>query len=190
MNKSDIMKAAELSYEERVEKAARAIFEVNPEEYGFSGKHYTWEQYRKSFNNTSEEIFDQARAALKAAGIDQLLKSAELLKQVEVVEDLPMLIKRCLTFGIEILPYQLKGVLRQYNQKKIPDDILAKLDKPKLQEYVKGLYYSSCEMAGDWTKGHEILKTLGFNEVERREGHRVFVSLQYEPPVIIDKEGV
>jgi len=34
-------------------------------------------------------------------------------------------------------------------------------------------------MAGDWTKGHKLLKKLGFIEKKREQGHRTFISLVY-----------
>lgn len=74
MNKSDIMKAAELSYEERVEAAAIAIANA-------AGSIIT--EFKGQSADFTELRRKQAKAALKAAGIDQLLKAAELLKQVE-----------------------------------------------------------------------------------------------------------
>jgi len=93
---------------------------------------------------------------------------------------LPTLIKRCLTYGIQIYPYQLDGILSQYETKAIPDEILNKYQKEDLNKYVNGLYLCSCEMAGDWTIGHDILKELGFKEQKREDGHRIFISLVYE----------
>ena len=34
-------------------------------------------------------------------------------------------------------------------------------------------------MSRDWSKGHELLKELGFEEITRTEGHRSFVSLVF-----------
>lgn len=93
------------------------------------------------------------------------------------MDKLPALVERCLTFGVVILPYQQASVLKKYEQYKIPDDKLKYLKKPELEMYVKALYLSSQEMAGDWTRGHELLKELGFERKERKEGHRTFVSL-------------
>lgn len=92
---------------------------------------------------------------------------------------LPTLVERCLTFGVIILPYQQSSVLRRYEQNKIPDNALVLLGKNDLDKYVKALYLSSQEMAGDWTRGHELLKELGFKRKERTEGHRTFVSMVY-----------
>jgi len=93
--------------------------------------------------------------------------------------DLPALAERCLTFGVVILPYQQASVFKKYEQYKIPDDQLNHLKKLDLEMYVKALYLSSQEMAGDWTRGHELLEELGFERKERREGHRVFISMVY-----------
>ena len=95
------------------------------------------------------------------------------------MDKLPALVERCLTFGVVILPYQQASVFKRYEQYKIPDDELMYLKKDDLEMYVKGLYLSAQEMAGDWTRGHEILKELGFNRKERKEGHRTFVSMVY-----------
>jgi len=75
-----------------------------------------------------------------------------------------MIIKRCLTYGIKISPYQLNTVLNQYEIKKIPDNILADFNGLQVEKYVKGLYLCGQEMAYDWTKGHEILKELGVTD--------------------------
>jgi len=88
-------------------------------------------------------------------------------------------IKMCLHHGVQIRAYMQYGVLEQYEVKKIPDDILEKLIKTDLEKYTKGLFLSSLEDAGDWVQGHNLLKELGFKEVEREEGHRVFISLLY-----------
>lgn len=95
-------------------------------------------------------------------------------------DDLPLIVKRCLAHGVKIYPYQLFNILDQYKRKAVPDDVLEKMDANKLNEYICGLYYSGCESAGDWTKGHEILCRLGFEKVERSEGHRSFVSLTWK----------
>ena len=92
---------------------------------------------------------------------------------------LPVLVERCLTFGVVILPYQQASVFRKYEQYKIPDEQLNHLKKPDLEIYVKALYLSSQEMAGDWTRGHALLKELGFERKERTEGHRSFISMVY-----------
>ena len=64
--------------------------------------------------------------------------------------EIPTLLKRCLTHGVVILPYQLAHVLRCYTKFTIPDEELNVLSKEDLAAYVKGLYYSSQETAGDW----------------------------------------
>jgi hypothetical protein len=101
--------------------------------------------------------------------------------------NLPTLIERCLTFGVVILPYQQKSVLIKYEQYKIPDDQLNHLKKPDLETYIKALYLSSQEMAGDWTRGHALLKELGFERKERQEGHRVFISMVYADKLTVEQ---
>ena len=96
-------------------------------------------------------------------------------------DEIPMLIKRALTYGIQIWPHQLDGVLKSYEYKKIPDDVLSKMKKDQVYNYLKALYLCSCEMSGDWLMGHEILKKLGFVEIRNHDGHRVFISMVYEP---------
>jgi hypothetical protein len=96
------------------------------------------------------------------------------------MQELPMLIKRCLVHQVQILPYALNSVLRQYEIKKVPDEILAEVDELFLKQYVHGLYLCDQEMAGDWTRGHDKLQELGFVKLDRREGHRVFVRLEWE----------
>jgi len=90
-----------------------------------------------------------------------------------------MIIKKCLANGVKIYPYELDVVLRQYEKNKIPDPILADMEIRDLEDYVRGLYLSGCEMAGDWTDGHRLLKKLGFIEKKREQGHRTFISLVY-----------
>lgn len=93
---------------------------------------------------------------------------------------IPMLLKRCLTYGVIILPYQLDVVLNQYKNREIPDDILSKLNKLNLEKYVKGLWLCGQEMSRDWSKGYDLLKELGFEEVKRTIGHRSFMSLIFK----------
>lgn len=90
-----------------------------------------------------------------------------------------MLIKRCLAYGVKIYPFQLSSVLAKYEQYQIPDEPLSKMSEQEVAQYVRGLELTSREAAYDWTRGHELLKTLGFEEVRREAGHRVFVSLAY-----------
>ena len=97
-----------------------------------------------------------------------------------------LLIKRCLAYGVKILPYQLERVLKRYEINKIPDDVLKALKEQELRNYVQGLYRCTMEDSRDWLKGHELLKSLGFEEVEEECGHRVFTSLVYKK---INKEG-
>lgn len=99
--------------------------------------------------------------------------------------EIPMFIQRCLTYGVKIYPYQLKIVLKMAEKYKIPDDEMSLFGNGRTEQYVKGLYLSGQEMAYDWTKGHEILKELGFSEVKQTEGHRSFVSLVYTSQVSV-----
>jgi len=93
--------------------------------------------------------------------------------------DLPCLIKRCLTYGIVILPVQLNRILRSYELYKIPDEDLNQLGERNLSIYVKALYLCSQEESTYWSEGHKMLTALGFSEVERIEGHRCFTKLVY-----------
>lgn len=92
-----------------------------------------------------------------------------------------LLIKKCLDYGIKIHPYQRKTVLSQYEIKKVPDDKLEAFSAEQVEKYVKALYLCGEEMAKDWTKGHEMLKELGFKGITRKEGSRSFVSLVFNP---------
>jgi hypothetical protein len=94
--------------------------------------------------------------------------------------EIPTLVKRCLTHGVVISPYQLDLVLDRYAKFMMPDDVLNKLGKQVLAAYVKGLYLCSLEMASDWNHGYTILKGLGFTEESVRQGHRSFVTLVYK----------
>lgn len=94
--------------------------------------------------------------------------------------EIPMLLKRCLTYGVIILPYQLDIVLDQYKNREIPDNILSKLSKIDLEKYVKGLWLCGQEMSRDWSKGYDLLKELGFEEVKKTVGHRSFMSLIFK----------
>lgn len=94
--------------------------------------------------------------------------------------ELPMLVKRALAFGITISPYILNGVLKEYESKKIPDEILIQLSKGSVTLYIQALYDCSREEASYWSRGHDILiNTFGFERVERRGVHRTFVGLEY-----------
>lgn len=95
--------------------------------------------------------------------------------------DLPVLIERCLTHSVQLLPYQQYSVIKQYELKKIPDDVVNKFDKITLEKYTNALFLCDQEMSRDWVEGHDILKTMGFVESRQSEGHRVYVSLKWEP---------
>tara|TARA_R110000765_G_scaffold244631_9_gene346881 strand:- start:194 stop:595 length:402 start_codon:yes stop_codon:yes gene_type:complete len=90
-----------------------------------------------------------------------------------------ILVVKALAHGIKIYPYQLKTVLRQSIAKPIPDKVIDSVSPEFIKEYIEALYLCGQEMAGDWTRGHTMLKSLGFVERSRKEGHRNFVSLQY-----------
>lgn len=91
--------------------------------------------------------------------------------------DLPMLIKRCLAYGVKILPFQMDTVMEQYDKKRIPDEILSKMKAEDVKTYVEALYLCGCESAGDWTNGHQKLESLGFKKHEERINHRIFQSM-------------
>ena len=93
--------------------------------------------------------------------------------------ELPMLIQRCLTYGVKIYPYQLKRILTQYEFKKVPDEKMAFFNALQTEKYVKALYLCGEEMSRDWSEGHKLLKELGFEETTITEGHRSFVSLTF-----------
>ena len=92
-------------------------------------------------------------------------------------EELPTIIKRALAYGLTIYPHALPIVLKSYNKYKIPHDILIDMIREDIKKYIRGLYLSGLESAGDWTEGHKILEELGFSRYERQEGHRCFVSM-------------
>ena len=93
--------------------------------------------------------------------------------------EIPMFIQRCLTYGVKIYPYQLKTILKMAENYSIPENVMAEFDREKTETYINGLYLSGQEMSNDWSKGHDMLKSIGFKEQERTEGHRSFVSLHY-----------
>ncbi len=111
--------------------------------------------------------------------IDGMGKLMELIIRLDKPREFPVLLKRCLVFGVTILPHQLDSILKQYELKKIPNDDLSKLSGEDLKNYTHGLYLCNQEMSRDWTKGHDILKGLGFEEKKRLEGGRSFVSLVF-----------
>lgn len=103
------------------------------------------------------------------------------------MQTLNTLVKRCLTYGVVISPYQLNMVLTSYERFTIPDKKLNIMSRKGLEDYVRGLYLSAQEMAGDWTRGHEILKELGFEELSTKVGHRNYISLVYKE--VLDEES-
>ena len=96
------------------------------------------------------------------------------------MDNIPVLVKRCLAHGVVILPYRLNPVIAKSNQYDIPDQFLNAFSKEDLKKYVDALYLSTLEDARDWSRGHEKLIELGFKRSERHEGHRVFVSMIYD----------
>ena len=92
---------------------------------------------------------------------------------------IPMFIQRCLTYGIQIYPYQLSSILEKETIYSIPDEIIIKFKEDEIRQYINGLYLSSMYAACDWGKGLEILKNLGFTETKTEQGHRSFVTLNY-----------
>ena len=93
------------------------------------------------------------------------------------MNNIPLIIYRCLSECVRIYPYELEVVIFYSEKFKIPDDILQKLKKDDLTKYIKALYLSSLESARDWSEGHKILKELGFIEKIREDGHRNYISL-------------
>ena len=98
----------------------------------------------------------------------------------EIKKELPSFIKRSLTHGIVILPCFLEGIMIMNKRFSIPDEVCDKFNKKQIEKYVQGLKLSSMEMASHWTKGHELLKELGFKEEVIEQGHRSFINLKYK----------
>jgi hypothetical protein len=96
------------------------------------------------------------------------------------IEELPLLQLICAKNGVEIAGFMRAVVFSQYNARKVPDEVLALFSKKQLETYVEGLYLCSQEYARDWSRGHELLKSIGFVEKIREEGNRKFISLVYE----------
>ena len=93
--------------------------------------------------------------------------------------ELSMLMKQCLTYGIQIYPYEQDIVFKMYQKYMLPDRELLQLDKDKINWYIHGLYLSGQEMSNDWSKGHDILKEFGFKEESVISGHRKYISLVF-----------
>ena len=93
--------------------------------------------------------------------------------------EIPMFIKRCLTYGVKIYPYQLKTILLMAEKYNIQDEKMMEFNHEKTETYINGLYLSGQEMSNDWCRGHDMLKSIGFKETTREEVHRSFVSLHY-----------
>ena len=89
------------------------------------------------------------------------------------------LINRLLSHGVRVLPFERSTIMAGHLRYRIPDSVLVMLSKDDLTKYIRGLYLSAQESAGDWTRGHKLLEGLGFKKIERAEGHRVFISLAW-----------
>ena len=90
-----------------------------------------------------------------------------------------MLISRMLTLGIVCFDHRQNGVFKSYAKMPIPDESLKMLSREALEFYIQALYLCSCEDAGDWSKGHDMLETIGFKKIRRDAGHRVFIRMEY-----------
>jgi len=92
-------------------------------------------------------------------------------------QDLPAIIRRALVHGVAMYPIKIDAVLRQYDKTKIPSEFVERMSKSDLEMYIDALHLSSMESARDWTRGHEMLIQAGFTRIERKEGHRIFISM-------------
>ncbi len=68
--------------------------------------------------------------------------------------------------------------------KPLSEKQIAALSNEDRQTYKIGMMFSMDSWAngpyGGWARGHELLESVGYTQKERREGSRVFTSL--EPP--------
>ena len=90
------------------------------------------------------------------------------------------LISKCLDCGITIKSYNQFNVLKAYETMKIPDEVLKKMKKEEIESYVLGLRLAMEEMSMDWSRGHEILVSIGFVEEHTDIAHRRFTKLVYK----------
>lgn len=97
-----------------------------------------------------------------------------------------LLASRCLAYGIVIIPCQQESVFKAYELFKIPDGALNNMKKEDLKTYVTALYLTTREMAGDWARGFDLLKGLGFERTEEKQEHRVYSNLIYKGVVSND----
>jgi len=85
--------------------------------------------------------------------------------------ELPMLIQRCLTYGVKIYPYQLKRILTQYELKKVPDEKMAIFNALQTEKYVKALYLcGELTIPKDWRIN---LKRVSNQETNIEDYHRM-----------------
>jgi hypothetical protein len=84
--------------------------------------------------------------------------------------------------SVEIHSYQKPRIDTMKAQ--LPDKVLRSFSKEQFEKYIEACWCCGSEHAGGydgWSKGHELLKELGFVNKERQVGHRVFVSMVYAP---------
>ena len=79
---------------------------------------------------------------------------------------IPILIQRCLAYGIEIYPFQIGYIMNGYRLFRIPDKIVKTMKRERLIKYINALYLSQQYGANEWSRGREMLKELGFIEIE------------------------
>lgn len=91
-----------------------------------------------------------------------------------------MLYRRCLAYGIPVLPHQQQHIDDTIERYRIPDEVLQKMDAASLTKYVEALTKCGFEGAYYWTQGQELLEELGFVRRDEKEGHRVFRSYEYQ----------
>lgn len=98
--------------------------------------------------------------------------------------EISVFIRKCLTYGIQIHPFNQRQVIEASEKYKIPDDELTVFSEVAMRIYVNALYLTTCEDANSWTAGLSKLKKLGFKDQIREEGHRHFVTVVWPEEVI------
>ena len=90
--------------------------------------------------------------------------------------------KKAKEFEIQIYPYE-KKILDNTNKDHImPLDKLKKLNKIEFEEYINALYCVHNENAGGyngWATARKTFEKLGMVKLEKRQGHRVFMSYKW-----------
>lgn len=104
----------------------------------------------------------------------------------ESEREMKLLASRCLAYGVVIIPIHQAPVFKAYELFKIPDDALNLMKEEDLKTYVTALYLTTREMAGDWARGFDLLKGLGFERTEEKQEHRVYSNLIYKGVVSND----